>query len=302
MAKISRQTREIINIVIFFIILGALLFYYVIYPLGRSKEMLGRADIDDYNIDSLPVNVPGPFADAGLICDTFLVETDGLTTLAGLYINQPDTIDAVKGTVILMHNEADDRSAMLPLSMILIDSGYNVIVYDQRAAGYSTGKYHGEGRYEADDLVEMIAFFNLRGKLTHPVTAVGYGLGAEAAILAGIDESRIDKVVAFYPFLSTEGLIDAKIKERDMLWFPFRSTLLWWWYNIRSSYAAPYREIDQIEGIDKPTLLVLDPDQVNGEATSLFKERSDSSKLEIVESKGPDQSLTDRLFDFLAAD
>jgi pimeloyl-ACP methyl ester carboxylesterase len=261
---------------------------------------MARTDIDDYDIDSLPLNVPGGFADAGLICDTFTVETDGLTTLAGLYINQPDSVVEIKGTVILIHNEADDRTAMLPLSMILIDSGYNVIIYDQRAAGFSTGKYHGEGRYEADDLIEMIAFFNLRDRLTHPVSVVGYGLGAEAAILAGIDEARIDRVAAFYPYLSTGGLIEAKVKQREMLWFPFRTTILWWWYNIRSSYAAPYREVEQIKGTNKPTLLVLDPDQVSGTAASLFKERSDSNRLEIVESNGPDQNLTEKLFSFLS--
>jgi len=302
MARISRQTREIINIVIFFIIFALLLYFYVIYPLGRARDMMGRADLGDYNIDSLPVNVPGPFADAGLNCDTFTVETDGLTTLAGLYINQPDTVDSIRGTAILLHAESDTREAMLPLTMVLIDSGYNVIVYDQRAAGYSTGKYHGEGRYEADDLIEMIAFFNLRGKLTHPVSAIGYQLGAEAALLAGEAESRIDKVAAFHPYLSTEGLFDAKIKERGLLWFPFRTTLLWWWYNIRSSYAAPFREIDQIKGIDKPTMLVIDPDQVNSEAVTLFKERSDTTRLEIIESKGVDQSLTEKLFSFLATD
>lgn len=300
MAKISRQTREIINIVVFFIIFGLLLFFYVIYPLGRAKVIMSRADIDHYNIDSLPVNAPGPFADAGLICDTFTVETDGLTTLAGLYINQPDSVEMIRGTAILLHSETDDREAMLPLTMVLIDSGYNVIVYDQRAAGHSTGKYHGEGRYEADDLMEMISFFNLRGKLTHPICVIGYGLGAEAALLAGEAEARIDKVAAFYPYLSTEGLIDAKIKEHNVLWFPFRTTLLWWWYNIRSSYAAPFREIDQIKGIEKPTLLVLDPDQVGSEAVALFKEKSDASKLEVIESKGPDQSLTEKLFEFLS--
>jgi hypothetical protein len=85
MARISRQTREIINIVVFLIVVGGLLYFYVIYPLGQSKALMGRQNLDDYDEDSVLVNDAAAYIEAGLKPDTFRVESDGLTTLACLY-------------------------------------------------------------------------------------------------------------------------------------------------------------------------------------------------------------------------
>ena len=52
--KLSRQTREIINIVIFLVVVGLLLTFYVIYPLNRTKAIMGRTGLDDYDTDSIP--------------------------------------------------------------------------------------------------------------------------------------------------------------------------------------------------------------------------------------------------------
>ena len=76
MAKISRQVREIINIVLFFVIIGVVITAYVIYPLNRTKNTMGRADMGEFNFDSLPANDPSPFFGAGLAADTFRLEIE----------------------------------------------------------------------------------------------------------------------------------------------------------------------------------------------------------------------------------
>jgi hypothetical protein len=62
--KISRQTREIINMVIFVLVAALLIVTYVVYPLNRTKAIMGRYNLDDYNEDSLAVNDPAVWTEA----------------------------------------------------------------------------------------------------------------------------------------------------------------------------------------------------------------------------------------------
>ncbi|MBN1212368.1 MAG: alpha/beta hydrolase, partial [candidate division Zixibacteria bacterium] len=184
MAKISRQVREIINIVLFFVIVGVVLTAYVIYPLNRTKNTMGRVDIGEYKTDSLPVNDPAVFVEAGLATDTFSLDIDINTTLACLYIKPADSaLETPRGTVFLLNDQRKDRNSLLSLARSFTDSGYAVVAYDQRASGLSSGKYHGEGFYEANDLEEIIPYLVLRERIYPPVAVVGFSLGADAALL-----------------------------------------------------------------------------------------------------------------------
>ena len=296
--KLSRQVREIINIVVFLLILGIILTLYVIYPLTRTKDAMARADIDrlsdDDDSDSLSdslmvVNDPAAFVEAGLFVDTFRVEADGLTQLSCVFIKPDSTgpIDSARGTVFLVPPEWSDRTAMIPLAEALIDSGYNVVTYDQRATGGSTGKYHGEGRYEASDLEALLAWLELRNRLVHPLTVVGGGLGGDAALLAAREEGRIDYVIAWHPYLTTTGWLDGLAERKGWLWFPFRRTVMWFWYNLRSGYAAPYREMDQINEVGCPTLVV-EPTSGDSEAIERLREVSPEHLLTIKTTESKD--------------
>ena len=64
---------------------------------------------------------------------------------------------------------------------MLIDSGYTVATFDQRAAGRSTGKYIGEGQYEGDDIAAVVSYLDLRGELAHPFVILGFDRGADGA-------------------------------------------------------------------------------------------------------------------------
>lgn len=278
MPKISRQTREIINVVLFLLVVATLFTTYIFYPLGRAKVYFGRSDIDEYHPDSLEFNQAPLFVEAGLNIDTFYVESDGMTKLACLYV-RPDSATTIPGTVFLLHDDGADRDSLLGLTQLLSGSGYIVVLYDQRAGGLSTGKYHGEGQYESSDLQSLISHLDIRGGIVHPLTVVGYGIGADAAIMAAVDENRIDAVVAIRPHLSTTRLLD-KLKDRhDSYWFPFFRTVIWWWYDMRSGYAMPYRESDHVRAVGSPTVLILPMEDQESEEIRLLKERSDQNLL-----------------------
>jgi len=272
---------------------------------------MGRPDVDEYDQDSLIMNDPGLYIEAGFnfgddttglpLCDTFWVESDGLTTLACLVLNPAlDSATEISGTVCLLHNDRETRDSLVSIARQFVDDGYEVIVYDQRASGNSTGQYRGDGQYEANDLEEIIRYLDLRGKINHPFIVIGFSLGADAAILCAKEEGRIDAIMAIDPYLSSTRLLNIHKKQYDILWFPFYRSMMWWWYGIRSSYAASYRDLEDIKPAACKTLLVVDPELAGDEEILKFKELSDPDLLEIKEQTIPKDSLHIEVGNFIS--
>ncbi len=302
MPRISRQVKDTVQTIVFIVVIAALIVFYVVYPLNRVKVSMGRANIDNYNTDSLITNDPGAYGEIGLALDTFRVESDGLTTLACLYLTPViDTVSHAKGTVLLVHKDGDDRDAMAPLARLFIDSGFAVMAFDQRASGRSTSKYRGEGQYEASDIEEIIRYLDLRGRIDHPLLIVGRSLGGDAALLAAVEEKRINAVVAINPYLTTKRMQDALKKRHGMLWLPFFRTIMWWWYGIRSSYAAPYRHIDDIEPVACRTLLFTTPEASGETEIQRIKELSPPDLLEVRTTSGSEKELYREILNYSCA-
>lgn len=305
MAKMNQTVKEILQIVVFLVIVGIIVTVAVVYPLNRAKAYMARPDTDDFNPDSLALNDPTPFVEAGFAADTFWIDADGMTTLAAVELTSPpDTAvprepRPIRGSVVLIHAEGADRTSMIPLAKLLVDSGFHVVTYDQRASGLSTGRYHGEGQYEAADLTELISFLDIRGRLVHPVTVVGRSLGAEAALLASRDEHRIDGVVAVLPYLSTKRMIDVFRAKHDACWIPFFRTLFWWWYEMRSSYAAPYRTIDNIRGVGCRTLILTGAECLAEPEFERLAELSEPGRLETAVLIDDPMTLQETILHFL---
>jgi dienelactone hydrolase len=265
MARISRGTRETIKTILFIVAVLILVAIYIVYPLNRTKAFMGRLDMDDLPSDSIQLpNDITPFEEAGLNADSFRVESDGLTRLAAVYLSPKDSVP--RGLAILIPDEHQGRRQVLPLARAWVDSGFAVVTYDQRASGASTGMYHSDGQYEAGDLQAMIADLEIHGKMAHPLIVVGYAAGADAALLTAIDEQRIDALAAVEPYLTTDRLIDAIRKTKSHYWYPFYRTMFWWWYDIRSSYAAEYREIEHLKAPTHKTLLLVPTEAQNDKA------------------------------------
>lgn len=278
--KISRQTRETINIVVFLVVVGLLLTFYVIYPLNRAKALMGRTDLDAYNTDSIPPNIATLFVDASLPVDTFRLEADGLTNLGCLSIS-PDSGN-LSGSVILLHREDQSRDSLVDLAGRLYAAGYRVILCDLRATGSSTGRYHGEGQYESTDLQALIGYLYIHEVIAPPLTVVGFGIGGDAALLATEEEPRIDLVVAVQPYLSTTRWLDHLREQHGTIHIPFFRTVMWFWYDIRSGYAAAYRDRDQAKGVKTSALVLVPAEDLDSEEVVDLIEKSTEQRVTVA--------------------
>ena len=223
------------------------------------------------------MNNPDLFIEAGLPADSFYFESDALTKLACLSIDH----DSAIGTIYLLHNENNNRDSLLSLTQLLFNRGYSIILYDQRASGRSSGKYHSNGSDEATDLMEMISTMEIREQIIHPLYVVGFSIGGDASLLAALEENRISGLIAINPYLTTKRFLDLKREQFDTYWFPFYRTIMWWWYKMRSGNTPPYREIEDIKPVACQTLLIVNQQLNESDEIKRLLEISDNDKLKI---------------------
>ncbi len=300
--KISRQTREIINIVLFFLVIGVSLTAFVIYPLNKTADLYARSNIDDYNADSTVINDPAPYTDSMFVIDTFRVESDGLTTLAVIQLQGIDSgWAASRGTVMLLPSENSTRDEFVEMADLLIDSGFSVVTMDLRATGRSTATYHGEGRSEAGDLTAVIHYLTLREIIHQPFTVVGFSLGGDAAILAAEENDIISKVIAIEPYLTTRRLQDKLKEKHDMYWFPFYRTVMLFWYEIRSGYAPPYRDLEDIQAVSCETFAFFAQEQSEVKEINSLEKISNPDLLHIGTTPSDNQEIVSEIISIICS-
>ena len=304
MAKKSQTVKEITQIVVFLLIVGILTLVFVIYPLNRTKAILARPDIGDFNPDSLPPNDISALVDLHAAIDTFRVDADGLTSLAGVYLapmpdsNLPQT---PKGLAILLHGEGEDRNSMLPLTRALLDSGFAVCLYDQRASGRSTGAYHSDGEFEAGDLTEVIAYLRIRDRIISPFVIVGQRAGADAALLAASTDQSPDGVVAISPYITTDRWLDILQDEHDMYWIPFSHTVFTFWYELRSGYAPEGRSLETLRPPRCRTLILDSEDRLADETMTGYVQLSTNSMVTTAPLPADSNRMLDAVLAFISS-
>ena len=99
-------------------------------------------------------------------------------------------------SIILVHDWHQDRSAMAPLARALISRGFDVLLFDLRAAGLSDGAWQTLGNHEAWDVLGAYDFMRRRGYRAGSMTLLGAGAGGAAVIQAAPQASDVAAIVS----------------------------------------------------------------------------------------------------------
>lgn len=284
MAKLmSKKTKDIVQTTTVIVVVVLIIIFYAIYPLIVVSDMVSRPDKDAFDDPEYSQeNNPAIFTESGLNPDTLTFLTNDNIKLAALYFRPDSSVfDSAKGTVIILHPDDTDRTAILPYISPLLDSGLAVLAYDQRACGLSGGKYHFAGEYEADDLVELIVYLNIHEILVAPIIAVGFDLGADAVIGASRKENRILATIAIEPYLSSSRWIENQKEKFETFSIPLNNMIYYWWFQKHTGYPFDRTFADDLQSIDKPATIYMSDSDIEIEEIIRLKEISSPEFLTI---------------------
>lgn len=121
--------------------------------------------------------------------ETVLIPVADGETLAGWYVPPAKNPGPV---IMLLHGSASTRIGTTWHAVRLVEAGYGVLMYDQRALGESTGSTQSLGWLDRRDVPHIVDFLAARPEVdAGRIGAVGLSLGAHILIMAGPDEPRI---------------------------------------------------------------------------------------------------------------
>ena len=100
--------------------------------------------------------------------------------------------------IVLCHEHGGDKSHMLKYAKFLNTAGFNIIMFDFRAHGSSSGEYFTHGYWECDDISAVVD--NLVSRGIYNIGVLGVSSGAAISVLSSSDK-RIRALVvdSIYP-------------------------------------------------------------------------------------------------------
>ncbi len=294
MAKLmSKKTKEIVQTVTVLVLVILFIIFYIIAPLVNVPDLMARPEKEEFeDPEYVLANNPSFFVENGLNPDTLTLVSRDNINLATLYFKvDGGAFDSALGLAVLVHAGDTDRTSLLPYIKAILAEGFNVVAYDQRACGLSGGIWHTAGRYEADDLVDLVADLNIHEGLIHPLIAVGFGVGADAAMKASLDESRIDRTILISPFLTGKRWMADRIEKTDVFEIPFANGIYYWWFKKISNFPYDRTSADDLVPLRTPTLLVLNNDALESEAAERLIEITPKEILTVKPYPASEQDL-----------
>lgn len=127
-------------------------------------------------------------ASPGAPAGTDVVASDGIK-VAGWWIPAAAGIGPKGPTVVLVHGYGDNKSGMLPYAAFLHDR-YNLLLFDLRNGGQSSGDKTTQGIEERRDLEAMLDWL-VRTKAPQKIVAFGQSMGGQTSINVVAHDQRV---------------------------------------------------------------------------------------------------------------
>ncbi|MFD1140436.1 alpha/beta hydrolase [Larkinella insperata] len=189
--------------------------------------------------------------------------------LEGWYI----PVKQAKGTVILCHGHASNKSRVLCEMDYFHELGYNTLAFDFRAHGNSQGNICTIGFRETNDLKTAYGFVSRSGEKN--IILWGVSMGA-ATILKAIPEHSLKpaRVILECPFASLYDAVQGRLRSMNLPAHPASEILLLWGGMERSMSAYGFRPSEYAKDLTMPVLLnwgAKDPRVLRHETDAIFE-------------------------------
>ncbi|MCH7568308.1 MAG: prolyl oligopeptidase family serine peptidase [Nanoarchaeota archaeon] len=151
--------------------------------------------------------------DYGLLYENASFTTSDKINIKGWLI----TSETAKGTVIVGHGYPFDKGNILPVAKFLYPD-YNLLFYDHRYFGESSGSITTVGFREVEDVKAAINFVHEKFGKNKSVALYGFSLSASAMLMA---KPEVNAIIADSPYADLEKMITHVYRIFGPFKFPF---------------------------------------------------------------------------------
>lgn len=150
-----------------------------------------------------------------------------------------------KKYVIMSHGHTHSHHGMLKYAKMMVDYGFNVIMYDQRYHGNSGGKNTTLGFYEKFDLYDITTHIFKEFGEDIFIGTYGESMGATTVLLESSFDERIKFVISDCGFSSLDVLIKEQLKSKKVpkIFYFFVNIFVKIITGIKMEEVSPIKEI-----------------------------------------------------------
>lgn len=199
----------------------------------------------------------------------------------------------VKGTVVLFHGFAGEKSSLLEKSLIFEQLGYNTMLVDFMGSGGSEGNQTTIGFFEAEEVKSCFDYLKSLGE--DKIYLWGTSMGA-VAIMKAINDYGIQPggIMIECPFGSMYETVCARFRLMHAPTFPMAGLLVFWGGVQNSFWAFGHNPINYAKKITCPTLLMygeLDDKVSRAEIDEIYTNMSGKKQLKTYPLAGHENYL-----------
>lgn len=211
----QRDTRLYLNMLPFFILLALLSTGQALYKI--SATINGEI----YNTPGGNVGELTP-RDWDLPYQDVQFKTSDGSTIEGWFVDKEGTSRAI----IFAPGRGTNRWDILENAPVkyLYENDFDILLFDPRNTGQSDGDRYGFGYFESQDIIHAAKFLREEKGAT-AIGVWGGSAGASAAIIAGLESSVVDAIVADSPYANLKMAASSYGNNKNdkllQIFFPF---------------------------------------------------------------------------------
>ena len=187
---------------------------------------------------------------------TFTSTGDGIA-LRGWFLPVPES-DRV---VVIAHGRNSNRTGedgqLVPHAEALVKHGYNVLMFDFRAHGESSGVRYTLGAAEQRDVLGAVAYLRGRGFTPDRMGFWAHSMGAATVLLTSAVSPDVRTIVADSSFARLEDLLARELPRTSGLPGFFNPPILFFARNLFGADASVVNPVDVVSGLPPDSLFII---------------------------------------------
>ena len=189
--------------------------------------------------------------------DVTFTSTGDAIALRGWFLPVPES-DRV---VVIAHGRNSNRTGedgqLVPHAEALVKHGYNVLMFDFRAHGESSGVRYTLGGAEQRDVLGAVAYLRGRGFTPDRMGFWAHSMGAATVLLTSAVSPDVRTIVADSSFARLEDLLARELPRTSGLPGFFNPPILFFARTLFGADASVVNPVDVVSGLPPDSLFII---------------------------------------------